>query len=32
VDRTTGISEDEMWAQAKIHYSEWVALLKRKGV
>lgn len=30
-DRTTGISEEEMWAQAKIHYSEWVALLNKKG-
>jgi isopropylmalate/homocitrate/citramalate synthase len=32
VERTTGISEEEMWVQAKIHYSEWVALLKKKAV
>jgi citrate (Re)-synthase len=28
--RTTGISDDEMYAQARIHYSEWVALATKK--
>ena len=29
--RTTGISDDEMWDQARIHYSEWVACATQRG-
>jgi len=28
--RTTGISEDEMWDQARIHFSEWVGNLNNR--
>jgi isopropylmalate/homocitrate/citramalate synthase len=28
--RTTGISEDEMWAQARQHFSEWVACVTQR--
>jgi hypothetical protein len=27
-NRTTGISDDEMWVQARIHFSQWVGMAK----
>ena len=29
--RTTGISEQEMWTLAKVHYEEWAALALRQA-